>query len=70
MGAGDVSHDFIDKIELLINTHPGKCNIEIHVEDKAENLSVKMYSKTKKIDINDAFMNEINRLSVLEYDLK
>ncbi|HKC66787.1 MAG TPA: DNA polymerase III subunit alpha [Bacteroidia bacterium] len=70
VGAGDVSHDFIDKIELLINTHPGKCNIEIHVEDKAENLSVKMYSKTKKIDINDAFMNEINRLSVLEYDLK
>jgi DNA polymerase-3 subunit alpha len=70
VGAGDVNHDFIDKIELLINTHPGKCNIEIHVEDKAENLSVKMFSKTKKIDINDEFMNEINRLSVLEYDLK
>ncbi|HTA61725.1 MAG TPA: DNA polymerase III subunit alpha [Bacteroidia bacterium] len=70
VGASDVSNDFIDKIELLINTHPGKCNIEIHVEDKAENLSVKMFSKTKKIDINDEFMNEINRLTVLEYDLK
>ncbi|HXU27470.1 MAG TPA: DNA polymerase III subunit alpha [Bacteroidia bacterium] len=70
VGASDVSNEFIDKIELLINTHPGKCNIEIHVEDKAENLSVKMFSKTKKIDINDEFMNEINRLTVLEYDLK
>ena len=70
VGASDVNHDFIDKIELLINTHPGKCNIEIHVEDKAENLSVKMFSKTKKIDINDEFMNEINRLTVLGYDLK
>jgi len=70
VGAGDVSNDFIDKIEKLINTHPGKCSVEIHVEDKAENLSVKMFSKTKKIDINDEFMNEINRLTVLEYDLK
>src|ERR1700757_1335687 len=70
VGAGDVSTDFIDKIEKLINTHPGKCSVEIHVEDKAENLSVKMFSKTKKIDINDDFMNEINRLTVLEYDLK
>ena len=70
VGAGDVSTDFIDKIEKLINTHPGKCSVEIHVEDKAENLSVKMFSKTKKIDINDEFMNEINRLTVLEYDLK
>lgn len=70
VGASDVSNDFVDKIENLINTYPGKCNIEIHVEDKAENLSVKMFSKTKKIDINDEFMNEINRLTILEYDLK
>ena len=70
VGAGDVSTDFIDKIEKLINTHPGKCSVEIHVEDKAENMSVKMFSKTKKIDINDEFMNEINRFSVIEYDLK
>jgi DNA polymerase-3 subunit alpha len=70
VGASDVSNEFIDKIELLINTHPGKCGIEIHVEDKAENLSVKMFSKTKKIDINDELMNELNRLSGVECELK
>jgi len=70
IGTSDVSHDFVDKIELLINTHPGKCGIEIHVEDKAENLSVKMFSKTKKIDINDELMNELNRLTGVECELK
>ena len=70
VGASDVSNDFVDKIELLINTHPGKCSIEIHVEDKLENLSVKMFSKTKKIDINDELMNELNRLSGVECELK
>jgi len=70
VGASDVSNDFVDKIELLINTHPGKCGIEIHVEDKVENLSVKMFSKTKKIDINDELMNELNRLSGVECELK
>jgi DNA polymerase-3 subunit alpha len=70
VGTGDVSNDFIDKIELLINTHPGKCGIEIHVEDKTENLSVKMFSKTKKIDINDELMNELNRLNGVECELK
>ena len=70
VGTGDVSNDFIDKIELLINTHPGKCGIEIHVEDKAENLSVKMFSKTKKIGINDELMNELNRLNGVECELK
>ena len=70
VGTGDVSNDFVDKIELLINTYPGKCNIEIHVEDKLENLSVKMFSKTKKIDINDDLMNELNRLTGVECELK
>jgi DNA polymerase-3 subunit alpha len=70
VGTSDVSNDFVDKIELLINTHPGKCNIEIHVEDKLENLSVKMFSKTKKIDINDELMNELNRLTGVECELK
>ncbi len=70
VGTGDVSNDFVDKIELLINTYPGKCGIEIHVEDKLENLSVKMFSKTKKIDINDDLMNELNRLTGVECELK
>ena len=65
-----MSNDFVDKIELLINTYPGKCGIEIHVEDKLENLSVKMFSKTKKIDINDELMNELNRLTGVECELK
>ena len=70
VGTSDVSNDFVDKIELLINTYPGKCGIEIHIEDKAENLSVKMFSKTKKIDINDDLMNELNRLTGVECELK
>ena len=70
IGANDVSNDFVDKIENLINTHPGKCGIEIHIEDKAENMSVKMYSKTKKVGISNDFMLELNRLQGVECELK
>ena len=70
VGANEVSNDFVDKIESLINAHPGKCGIEIHVEDRTENMSVKMFSKTKKIDINDELMNELNRLNGVECELK
>lgn len=68
--SNEVNADFVDKIERLINTHPGKCGIEIHVEDKNENLSVKMFSKTKKIDISDELMLQLNKLSGVECELK
>ena len=70
IGAADVNNDFVNKIENIINTHPGKCGIEIHIEDKNENISVKMYSKTKKVGISNDFMMELNRLNGVECELK
>ncbi|MHB8402979.1 MAG: DNA polymerase III subunit alpha [Bacteroidia bacterium] len=70
VGVSDVNTDFVDRIEKLISTHPGKCGIEIHIEDKTDNLSVKMYSKTKKVGISTDFMLELNRLNGVECELK
>ncbi len=70
VGVTDVNPDFIDKIEKLIASNPGKCGIEIHVEDKTDNMSVKMYSKTKKVGISNDFMLELNRLNGVECELK
>jgi DNA polymerase-3 subunit alpha len=70
VNSGDVSAEFIDRVESLISTYPGKCSFEIHVEDKNENMSVKMFSKTKKVGISNDLLLELNRLPGTECELK
>ncbi len=70
LAASDVNAELIDRIENIISTYPGKCSFEIQVEDKNENLAVKMYSKSKKVGISNELMLELNKLPGAEYELK
>ncbi|HXB41969.1 MAG TPA: DNA polymerase III subunit alpha, partial [Bacteroidia bacterium] len=70
LGVTDVNAELIDRIESIISTYPGKCSFEIHVEDKNDNMSVKMYSKTKKVGISNELMLELGRIPGAEYELK
>jgi len=70
LGVTDVNAELIDRIESIISTYPGKCSFEIQVEDKNDNMSVKMYSKTKKVGISNELMLELGRLPGAEYELK
>jgi DNA polymerase-3 subunit alpha len=70
VGASDVNLEFIDRIENIITNYPGKCSIEITVEDKNENMQVKMFSKTKKVAISTELMHDLNKLAGIECELK
>ena len=70
MGASDVSTEFIDRIENIFTNYPGKCSVEITVEDKNENMSIKMFSKSKKIAISTELMHDLNKLSGVECELR
>lgn len=65
-----VTGELIDRIENIISTYPGKCSFEIHLEDKNENMAVKMYSKTKKVGISNELILELERIQGAECELK
>ncbi len=70
VNASDVSNEFIDRIENIITNYPGKCSFEIHIEDKKDDISIKMYSKTKKVGISTELMHDLNKLEGVECELK
>jgi DNA polymerase-3 subunit alpha len=71
LGVTDVTGEIINRIENIISTYPGKCSFEIQLEDKNENLAVKMYSKTKKVGISNELMMELQqKIPGAEYELK
>ncbi|MBS1647902.1 MAG: DNA polymerase III subunit alpha [Bacteroidetes bacterium] len=70
MSVFDVSPAFIENIESLIGGYPGSCLIEFFVEDRTNSVSVKMYSKTKKVAITDELILALNHFPNIEYELK
>lgn len=68
--AATVTPEFIDRIENIITNYPGKCIVEIMVEDKNDNMQVKMFSKSKKVAISTELMHDLNKISGVECELK
>lgn len=69
IGIDDVSDSLIKSLDLLLATQEGKCNVEFLVEDKKENMQVKLFSKKNKITINDELLFQLEKLSSIEYEL-
>ena len=65
----DVSDKLINGLDQLLNNYQGKCNVEFVVEDKAENMHIKLFSKKNKVAINDELLMQIDKLSQIEYEL-
>ena len=70
VNTSEVSGEFIDRVENIIKNYPGKCLFEIVVEDKKEDISVKMVSKSKKVGISSELLIDLNKLSGVECELK
>jgi DNA polymerase III subunit alpha len=59
----------IDLLENLFLKHNGKSHLEFYVEDTVENLQVKLFSKKNKVAINTEFLNEIDKMVDVSYEL-
>jgi DNA polymerase-3 subunit alpha len=64
-----INDELIENIHSIFNASQGKCSVEFFVEDPAENLSVKLFSKSQKIAVSTDLMNELDKIGSLTYEL-
>ena len=64
-----INEELIANIESIFNASQGKCSVEFYVEDPAENMSVKLFSKSQKIAVSTELMNELDKIGSLTYEL-
>jgi DNA polymerase-3 subunit alpha len=64
-----LNDELVDNLENLFKQFNGKSNLELFIEDPAENMSVKLYSKAYKISINNDLMFELDRLGSVSCEL-
>ncbi len=64
-----INDEMIQKLDALLKQYPGKCNLEFLVEDNLENMSVKLFSKSYKIAINNDMMLDLDKMHELVYEL-
>jgi DNA polymerase-3 subunit alpha len=64
-----ITEQFINQLDQVLGSYQGKCNVEFYVEDKKENMNVKLFSKKSKIAISEELINELNKFPNLEYEL-
>jgi hypothetical protein len=64
-----LTDDLINSIDAILIASQGKCNVEFFVEDTAENMSVKLFSKSRKITVSTELTNELDKLGSLTYEL-
>ncbi|MCP2848913.1 hypothetical protein, partial [Salmonella enterica] len=69
MDIAAIDQQLIDHIESIFNSSQGTCSVEFFVEDLAENMSVKLFSKSKKIAVSTELMNELDKIGSLSYEL-
>jgi DNA polymerase-3 subunit alpha len=64
-----LTDDLINSIENILITSQGKCNVEFFVEDATENMSVKLFSKSRKIAVSTDLTNELDKLGNVSYEV-
>lgn len=65
----DVSEKLIDNIYQLINAHPGSYGLKFNIKDD-ENGVVALTSKSKKIDLSNEFINQLDTIYELSYKIE
>lgn len=63
-----VTNEFINTINELLNQHQGKCDFNIQVKDNDEGV-IKLLSRSKRVDLNDTFLQEIDKINDVSYKL-
>jgi DNA polymerase III subunit alpha len=64
----DVTEEFIAKIYEILDEYKGQCNFSMQVKDKEEGV-IKLSSRSKKVDMNDDFLERLNNMPEITYKL-
>jgi len=63
----DVTDSFITAIAELAEKNPGKGSLMFNIRDKSENISVDLFSRKVRIDINNELIDRIETMPGMEY---
>ena len=69
MDINAINEELIANIDAIFSASQGKCNVEFFIEDIAENLSVKLPSKSRKIGITSDLTAALDKIGDLTYEL-
>ena len=65
----DIDEEFIDSMNQFAKSKGGKVLLKLDIIDAAENISVQMFSRRKKVDLSDEFINYLNSKSTVQFTL-
>jgi DNA polymerase-3 subunit alpha len=63
-----VTEELINKIKAILDVHEGKCNFSIQIKDKDEGI-IKLLSRSKRVDLNDDFLQQMDNIESITYSL-
>ena len=63
-----VTEELINNISAIVEVHQGKCDFSMQVMDREEGV-IKLLSRTKRVDLNDDFLDQLNQIKAISYKL-
>ena len=64
----NVTQELIDTISDIVDLHEGKCDFSVQIKDNEEGV-IKLLSRTKRVDLNDEFLDQLNKIEEISYKL-
>ena len=64
----NVTEELINTIKALLDIHQGKCEFSVQVKDKEEGV-IKLNSRSKRVDLNDDFLHQMDQIKEISYKL-
>jgi len=65
----EISTEMISKFNEIVDENKGDKNLEVSIFDKEDNIQLQMFSRTKRVQINDRFINTLKKIPSLNYKL-
>ncbi len=63
----EISGNFVDEFSNFVNTNSGNVDLDVIVYDPKSNVSVKMHSRSKKVNLNNKFVNYLKQKTFMEF---
>jgi len=64
-----LNEDLVDSVVAVIENHPGRHNVSMEVLDYNERYKVDFYSKTKRVNVSQEFIEELTEVCDVDYKL-
>ncbi|REJ83169.1 MAG: DNA polymerase III subunit alpha [Bacteroidetes bacterium] len=65
----ELDKDLLSRIEESLNNSPGNCVVKFSIIDKTSNINLDLPSKKMKVSVNKVLIENLDRLSCVEYKL-